>query len=110
MKSARLRSGNTKSCGCLKAKTGDRVYAYNQAHSFKDGVFIPALTQKVEKRNKTGVKGVRAIKRKCGMRYVARITLKYKMIQLGTFDTFEEAVAARQEAEAQYFHPYLNKA
>ncbi|MBQ9046786.1 MAG: hypothetical protein IJ120_02690 [Solobacterium sp.] len=38
-------------------------------------------------------------------RYRARITLRRKDIYLGEFDTYEQAVQARVEAERKYFDP-----
>ena len=52
----------------------------------------------------TGI-SIRETKTK-GTRYVASICADCTPIQIGTFDTFEEAVSARKEAEKQYgFHP-----
>ena len=51
--------------------------------------------------NKTGCFGVQLVKGK----YTARITVDYVPRHLGTFDTLEEAVAARKQAEKKYgFH------
>lgn len=51
--------------------------------------------------NKSGCKGVGC--RKDTGRWYARITVERRVILLGHFDTFAEAVAARQAAEQQYF-------
>lgn len=57
--------------------------------------------------NKTGITGVRLIYTPKGTkRYTANIMYNYKGIYLGTYDTLEEAAAARAEAEIKYgFHP-----
>jgi len=49
----------------------------------------------------TGVSGV--FKRPDSGKWRATIGVNYKRINLGTFDTFEEAVAARKEAELKYW-------
>lgn len=56
-----------------------------------------ARNQKLHKTNTSGVSGV-GWREDIG-RWRARIRLDGKMITLGTFDSFEEAVATRKEAE-----------
>lgn len=56
---------------------------------------------KKPKNNTSGIKGVSFNKRT--KRWAAYIGLNYKNIHLGLFDTFEEAVAARKEAEDKYY-------
>lgn len=52
--------------------------------------------------NGTGYVGVSKVELKSGTRYKANISVDGKNKHLGTFDTLEEAVAARQEAEELY--------
>lgn len=52
--------------------------------------------------NGTGHVGVSKVELKSGTRYKANISVDGKNKHLGTFDTLEEAVAARQEAEELY--------
>lgn len=57
----------------------------------------------VSSKNTSGVTGVSFSKAK--KKYVARITVNWKVIHLGVFETLEEAAAARREAELKYgFH------
>ena len=56
---------------------------------------------KVFKTNKFGIKGVTI--RKDTNRWTARITVNYKNISLGCFDSFDEAKNAYQKASKQYF-------
>jgi hypothetical protein len=44
-----------------------------------------------------------------GRSYIARIKHNYKDIHLGSFDTFEEAVNARKQAEQEYFGEFAYK-
>lgn len=61
---------------------------------------------KIHSRNKYGVSGVRFVQN----RWVARIRCNGVEHFLGGFDTKEEAVAARQEAEVRFgFHPNNGK-
>lgn len=59
---------------------------------------------KPKSKNKTGVPGVDF--RKDCKKWVTRITVNGKRIFLGKFDTFEEAVQVRIEAENKYFGEY----
>lgn len=59
------------------------------------------INRPANKNNKLGHKGIFLNKNKT--RYCARIMVNYKNIHLGTFDTLEEAIKARQEAEIKYF-------
>lgn len=52
--------------------------------------------------NGTGHVGVSKVELKSGTRYKANISVDGKTKHLGTFDTLEEAVDARQEAEEMY--------
>lgn len=56
------------------------------------------------KNNTSGVTGVNF--NKSSGKWSARIGLNYKRIQLGLFDNFEDAVAARKQAEEKYFGEY----
>lgn len=104
----KLIHGNNKSCGCLIQESVDKLQDYKDEHYFKDDVYVPALYKKTSRTSTTGVKGVTEVQRKSGIRYVAKITLKYKQMHLGTFDTIEEATEARQRAEQEYYQPYLS--
>lgn len=52
--------------------------------------------------NGTGYVGVSKVELKSGTRYKSSISVDGKSKHLGTFDTLEEAVKARQEAEEMY--------
>lgn len=54
----------------------------------------------MKKITKSGYKGITAV---YNNKYQAHITVNKKRIHLGTFNTLEEAVAARKEAEDKYF-------
>lgn len=53
--------------------------------------------QRISKKNKSGIKGVSWSKKK--QKWRASITINYKSIYLGLFDTIEEAAEARRKAE-----------
>ena len=68
---------------------------------------IAGSNRGVQINNVLGVKGVSS----SGNKYVARIGIKGITYYLGTFETIEEAVNARREAEAEFFgeHAYQEK-
>lgn len=59
---------------------------------------------RTSKNNKSGVTGVSWHKR--SNRWCAYIMINYKKIHLGCFDSFEDAVKARKNAENKYFGEY----
>lgn len=61
---------------------------------------------KMSKANKTGHKGVG--QRENG-RWFAQITVNRKHMYIGTYDTYEDAVVAREEAEKKYFGEWARK-
>ena len=71
---------------------------------YVDGTYIPSLTQKISKNNKTGVKGVCWDKRR--KKWNASIYFKGKCYQLGRFDDINDAIEARRNKEEELFGPY----
>lgn len=59
----------------------------------------PARNKRIEKANKTGVNGVHMDRNK----YRATIYVNSKRIDLGRYETLEEAAAARKRGEALYW-------
>jgi hypothetical protein len=62
-------------------------------------------TNKPYKNNKSGIKGVRYDQSR--NKWIATIRYQYKSIFLGRFNTFEEAVEKRKQAEEKYFSQFL---
>ena len=62
------------------------------------------MNKSKQKNNTSGVTGVRWHKKH--QKWYAHIGVNRKQIHIGSFDTFEEAVAARKEAEERYFGEY----
>lgn len=95
-----LRSGNTKSCGCLnKEKYVERINKNTVNHSNISYI----KSKKLSVRNTTGVRGYPT---KRGL-YRATIGHKGKQIYLGEFSKLEDAVKARKDAEKIYFDSVL---
>ncbi|MCL2530723.1 MAG: AP2 domain-containing protein [Oscillospiraceae bacterium] len=97
-----LTTGHTKSCGCFKGKGQRKNHLYlfegtNISRINKDTLF------------KCNTSGVRGVHQHESGKWMARIGFQNKRIYLGIFKTFEEAVAARREAEEKYFKPIIEK-
>ncbi len=58
---------------------------------------------KVRKNNKTGHQGVHCRNNLSGNKWYAKIRVNYQIINIGTFNTFEEAVEARKLAQQKYW-------
>lgn len=66
---------------------------------------VQAITRGPNKNNKLGIKGVCPL----GERYRAYISFSGNRINLGVFDTIEEAAEARRIAEEKYHKPLIDK-
>ncbi|MBR2810053.1 MAG: hypothetical protein IKD69_01610 [Solobacterium sp.] len=99
VRAAYLKNGHTKSCGC--------IYSVNEVRHYIDGTCIERILTGVPANNTSGVKGVHYAK--ATGKWVAQITYSRKTHHLGSFDTLEEAAAARRAAEEIYYRPVLEK-
>lgn len=90
---SRLRSGKTKSCGCLLAISArERLIKYNRSHR-------PKPRESINKNNTSGVRGVSWDAQH--KRWVARIGFDGKNRFLGSFRKKEDAAKARRSAEKE---------
>lgn len=94
------KNANVTSCGCVREERGEEML---DSYLFK-GTRVTNLQMKTK--NTSGVKGVRKVP---SGRYTATIWLQNKKKHLGTFDTIEEAEAARKAAEEKYFKPIIEE-
>ena len=114
---ARLLSGQTKSCGCLilehsylnirRAHTKEARDNYDKSIGAFDGTAASLLTQKTRTNNTSGTKGV-SFNKKSGT-WLAYINFKGTRHNLGLHKTKESAIAARKKAEQLYFAPFLKE-
>lgn len=82
-----------KSCGCRKKEHNKQLGGYL---THVDGTSIDMLkSEKVPANNTTGAKGVYFIRGK----YVAKIVFQKKQFFLGSYENFQDAVAARRKAD-----------
>lgn len=85
--------GNYKSCGCLKAEIQQNVK--NQLHRLDETCVEWLEKRKHRSDNTRGFRGVYS----CNGKFRASIGFKKQRFHIGTYNTFEEAVQARLEAE-----------
>lgn len=104
-----LRSGQTKSCGCLQfsldGSVGPLLEHLEKSLSVEKNTSVYCLIQKG--RSNSGVKGV-SFERKRG-KWKAYLAFKGKKYQK-RFDTKEEAIRYREELEKELFLPVIEKA
>lgn len=114
---ANLRSGHTKSCGCLnkeiiskRLKTKGyqaKAVEARKGKTFVEGTDLSSLTKKKPSNNVSGQKGVYWEKRR--KRWRSQIMIKGKNIHIGYYTDKQDAINARLEAEEKYFKPILEK-
>ena len=98
VKTVWLRSGHTKSCGCVN-------WGIQKLH-YVDGTCVEMLRANTKRsNNKSGVVGV--VWREHCRRWQASIMFKGTRHNLGMYEQFDDAVAARREAEALYYDSFL---
>ena len=98
VKTCRLRTGHTKSCGCLSSKENPQSAL---GLTYIDGTCVEMLRAKTVRSNNTsGVPGVGWLAAKKSWR--ATNCFKGKRHYLGSYKRFEDAVRARKEGEKKY--------
>ena len=103
VKTIHLRSGHTKSCGCLYGLDGPRPAL---GLTYIDGTCVEMLRAKTVRSNNTsGVPGVDWQPSK--QRWRAAICFKGKRYYLGSYARFEDAVKARKRAEEDLHDSFL---
>lgn len=85
--------GNYRSCGCLKSEVQKNIN--HQLHRF-DGTCVEWLEKRKHRSDNTS--GFRGVYSSHG-KFTAAIGFKKQRFHIGTYDTFEEAVQARLQAE-----------
>ncbi len=105
VKTHHLRSGHTKSCGCIYGPGGPRPAL---GLTYIDGTCVEMLRVKRVRRNNTsGVTGVDWWAAKG--RWRASICFKGQRHYLGSYARFEDAVKARKRGEEQFHDQFLSE-
>ncbi|MCI8935066.1 MAG: hypothetical protein HFE80_11265 [Clostridiaceae bacterium] len=104
VRTSRLRSGHTASCGCMGPKAGESLSGL----TYVDGTCLEMLRAKTVRRNNTsGVPGVDWWSSKG--RWRASICFKGQRRYLGSFVQFEDAVKARKRAEEELHDKFVSE-
>ena len=103
----KLRTGNTVSCGCYRKELQEGEN-FRKTLGMGNGTCCALISSgKARKDSKSGYRGVTYVKDRNKWR--AQICFQGRHMQLGTFDTKEEAIEARKKGEEIFFKPYLEK-
>jgi len=106
VRSSSLRSGNTRSCGCIHDEALSKNVQKAYPIMFVEGTHIQRIKVKQPQENNTsGIRGV-GWHRRLG-KWQARITFKRKQYCLGTYSDINKAAEARREAEERLFGEFL---
>ena len=104
---ASLKSGNTKSCGCLKRELASISIRNVISVDTVDGTKLSSLSSKISNNNSSGVRGVSY--HKSSGKWVAYIMFQSRMYHLGSYDEMAVAVEARKRAEHVLWDPLLEE-
>lgn len=96
-----------RSCGCWR-KSRDRIDEVLKTMQYVENTSISLIKKTTTNSNNTsGFRGVSYDKTRDKWR--AYIKLQYKTKNIGRFNTLEEAIQARLEAEEKYYKPMIDK-
>ncbi len=98
-----LKRGSTRSCGCLR-EDHQREAIKTSLH-IVDGTCIEKISSKAMFSNNTT--GTRGVYRNGAGKWKAAIGFQGKVYNLGTYADYDDAVAARKEAEENLYVPFL---
>lgn len=108
---AELKRGAVRSCGCIAQKfsreNGKKVLTEQAKKVCVENTRLDNLTAATAKNNTSGYKGVTWDGSRGKWR--AQIVFKGKAYHLGRYNTIEQAVAARKQAEEELYKPILEK-
>ena len=94
----------TTSCGCFSRECSkERIKKFNKDNHVENTNLNSLRNKKTPKHNKSGVRGVALDNNK----FTAQIGFQKRKYHLGTFNTLEEAAAARKEAEERLHDAFL---
>lgn len=101
-----LRSGHTKSCGCLR-KENMQNRPHGNFISFENTSITAIRKNTLHKNSTSGHAGVSWDKN--GKKWRASIKVKRIKYHLGSFKEIEDAIKARKDAEEHYWKPILER-
>ena len=110
VKANSIRTGRSKSCGCLRRDSAKKVIHRNSKTRIETNAAFNTNFDIIErkvpnKNNKSGHRGIYYEPKK-GL-WKASIYVQKKCIYLGGYHDIRDAIRAREEAEKQYFLPLI---
>ena len=114
-----LTKGKVRSCGCLKKeksrlnadfmRESENFKIFNELNSREKGTKLNSIksTRKLNKNNKSGVRGVSWNKKR--KEWKSQLMIKGNLVLNKSFKNKQDAINARKEAEIKYFKPILEK-
>jgi len=101
-----LRSGETKSCGCIRDELLQDNVKTAYLNMFVESTNIPKIKSKQPQRNNSS--GIRGVSWHKGIgKWQARITFQKKKYSLGYFTDIKDAAEVRRQAEERIFGEFL---
>lgn len=100
-----VKDGEIRSCGHILSETARKKAVEDNVFEHYDGTTVTRLRHIMANPETKGIKVRRLANGGCS--YQARLMLRGKRINLGTFATREEAEKARREGERRYFLPII---
>ena len=113
IRGADLKSGARADCGhtaWANAKTRLKAGSAGHVGGTQINSIRHVMDGKLRTNNTSGATGVQERHNSSHTYYIARITVKGKLIYLGSFLIFSDAVKARKDAERRYFGPLVRDA
>ena len=99
---------NASQNSCAQCASKHAVKAAREAAGYIDGTQISRIKdRKLSAANSSGVRGVYFEKK--SNKWRARLRFKGKIMDFGSYERFEDAVAARKAAEKEYFDTFLEE-
>ncbi len=104
---SRVKTGKIISCGHILAETGRKKMLVDNTVGHYDGTIVTRLKHIMDNPK---TRGITTRKHADGsVYYQVRIELRRKTINLGCYDTFEEAEKVRRTAEEKYYLPIIRE-
>lgn len=113
VRASKLKSGEIKSCGCLKSTISSSTMKKNWKNdklskSYLEGTKIELLNRNIlNKNNTSGVTGVCYDNKR--NKWLAQIAFKKKTYNLGLYEYKKDAINARKEAEEKFHKNFLRE-
>lgn len=112
-KPADVKNGKPASCGCALRESSRNRASEGNVFDHYDGTSVSVIraivSGKVRRNNASGCTGISVRRNAASVSYRARIMVRWKEINLGTYASMDDAVTARKDAERKYFGEIISE-